>query len=295
VKRSPKKYLALALSLLMLGVWPVGCNSGGDTGLTGTIAISGSSALYPLARAAATQFKTDHADVAIIVSAGGSGTGLNNVLTGTVDIGNSDVYAAEKLTPEYAERLVDHKVCVVGIAVIVNAGVGATVTDLSTEQLQAIFSGSITNWSAVGGPNQAITIINRPTSSGTRALFVHWALAGQTNMEGDVSLQTDDSNALLSIVGTTPGAIGYLALSYLREASSNVSMVSINGVAATYSNIYNNSYQIWGFEHMYTLGQPNALTQSYLDFVVSPAMAEQTEALGYGLVSRLDPAAAGSH
>lgn len=282
-----KKAIAAALSLFLLAGLLTGC------GTSDSISMSGSSALYPLAVQARTQFQQDNPNTSINVNAGGSGTGLNNVLAGTVDIGNSDLYAEEKLSASDAAKLVDHKVCLIGVAVIVNADVGAAVKTLTTEQLEGIFNGQIANWSGVGGPDEAITVINRPSSSGTRALFTKWALGGQAGVEGDQSLQTDDSNTLLTTVGSTKGTIGYVALSYLVNPSG-VSKVQINGVDATYDNIYNGKYQVWGYEHMYTLGQPNAAVQAFLDFMVSPGMALEAGSMGYGDVSKLSADAAAS-
>ena len=263
-------------------------------GTSGSISMSGSSALYPLAQMAADQFKSLNPKISMNVAAGGSGTGLNNVLSKTVDIGNSDVYAAEKLTADDAKTLVDHKVCLIGVALIVNADVGATVKNLTKAQLKSIFIGDITNWKEVGGPNEQITVVNRPSSSGTRALFVKWALDGQKDVEGDMSLQTDDSNALLATVGNTKGTIGYLALSYLVNSNAKVSKIQIDGVDATYDNIYNNKYQVWGYEHMYTNGAPSGAVAMFLDYMTSSDIASKAEAVGYGAISKLNATAAGS-
>ncbi|MCL2492475.1 MAG: phosphate ABC transporter substrate-binding protein [Clostridiales bacterium] len=262
--------------------------------VSGSISASGSSALYPLVNIAANQFKAANPNVSMTIAAGGSGTGLNNVLAGTVDIGNSDVYAAEKLDAGDAAKLTDHKVCLIGVAVIVNADVAATVKTLTSDQLKAIFNGTTNNWKQVGGPDEQITIVNRPTSSGTRALFTKWALGGQSSVEGDTSLQTDDSNALLTTVGNTKGTIGYLALSYLNVASANIATVQIDGVDPTYENIYNDKYQVWGYEHMYTNGKPNAQTQAFLDYMMTPTMLTQAGTLGYGDPSKLNADAAKS-
>jgi len=263
-------------------------------GISGSVSMSGSSALYPLAGMAMDQFAAFNPNVSKNVAAGGSGTGLNNVLSGTVDIGNSDVYAEEKLKADDAATLVDHKVCLIGVSLIVNADVGVTVKNLTKDQLKGIFDGTITNWKEVGGPDEVIVVVNRPSSSGTRALFVKWALDGQSDVEGDMSLQTDDSNALLTTVGNTKGTIGYLALSYLTNSNPSIAKLQIDGVDATYDNIYNNKYQVWGYEHMYTKGNPSGAVALFLDYMTSSDIAAKAEGLGYGTISKLNAAAAGS-
>lgn len=304
-----KKLVAIALSLALFAAILSGCgssntdtnNTTGTSGaanstpaLTGSITMDGSSALLPLAQTAATQFKSKNPDLSITVNGGGSGTGLNDVLAGTVDIGNSDVYANEKLEAGDAGKLVDHKVALIGVAPIVNADVAAKVKSLSTDQLKSIFSGKTKNWSAVGGPSEPITIINRPTSSGTRALFQKWALGGQTSVEGSTALQTDDSNALLTTVASTKGSIGYVALSYLVNKNAQVKALQIDGVDATYDNIYNNTYQVWGYEHMYTNGAPKANAKAFLDYMVSSEMAATAQSSGYGVIASLNAEAAAS-
>lgn len=166
--------------------------------LSGTITAAGSSALKPLADDAAEYFNELHPDVSITIDAGGSGQGLQQVADGTVDIGNSDVTAEEKLDASMAEGLVDHQVCVITMAPIVNPDVAeAGVTDLTKDQLISIFTGETTNWSEVGGPDEDIVLITRPESSGTRATFEKYALDGNKEAS-NTSMETDDSGVLLA-------------------------------------------------------------------------------------------------
>ena len=182
-KQSLKKAAALAISVMcMAGVF-TGCgnnksntssgdNANTDAKLTGSITAAGSSALKPLVDDAADLFNEKHPDVNITIDAGGSGEGLKQVAEGTVNIGNSDVEAAEKLDASKASQLVDHKVCVVTMAPIVNKDVTAGgVKNLTKQQLTDIFTGKITNWKEVGGADESIVLITRPESSGTRATF----------------------------------------------------------------------------------------------------------------------------
>jgi phosphate transport system substrate-binding protein len=253
--------------------------------VTGTVTASGSSALLPLAKLAGDQFKAKNPDVSMTINGGGSGTGLKQVFDGTVTIGNSDVAAEEKLSPEQAKQLVDHKVAVVTMATVANKKIADTVKTLSKDQLKGIFTGQITNWSAVGGPDLAITLISRPATSGTRALFEKFALDGAKEATNK-SLETDDSGALIQTIADNEGAIGYVALSYLGK-SDKVAPIAIGGVAPTLENTYNGTYPVWGYEHMYTKGEAKDAAKAYLDFVVSDEFGKKIEEMGYGVTSKM--------
>ena len=253
--------------------------------VTGTVTASGSSALLPLAKLAGDQFKAKNPDVSMTINGGGSGTGLKQVFDGTVTIGNSDVAAEEKLSPEQAKQLVDHKVAVVTMATVANKKIADTVKTLSKDQLKGIFTGQITNWSAVGGPDLPITLISRPATSGTRALFEKFALDGAKEATNK-SLETDDSGALIQTIEDNEGAIGYVALSYLGK-SDKVAPIAIGGVAPTLENTYNGTYPVWGYEHMYTKGEAKDAAKAYLDFVVSDEFGKKIEEMGYGVTSKM--------
>ena len=261
------------------------------TTLSGTVTASGSSALLPLAQAAAEAFMKINANTSITVNGGGSGTGLKQVADGSVDIGNSDVTAEEKLDAGVAKDLVDHKVATVTMAPVVNKELG--VTNLTTEQLIDIFTGKTTNWSEVGGPDEDILLVTRPSSSGTRALFKQWALNGEEEASNE-ALETDDSGTLVQTISDNVGAIGYVALSYLVN-SDVVQSIAIDGVEPTLENTYNGTYKVWGYEHMYTKGEGRELSQSFIKYMMSDDFAGNIEAMGYGVASKMSDAAVKSH
>jgi len=231
--------------------------------LKGSLLATGSSALQPLVDQASKKFMEKHSGVTIQVQGGGSGTGLAQVSEGQADIGNSDVFAEEKLDAAKAAELVDHQVAVVAMAAVVNSDAG--VDNLTKQQLIDIFTGKTKNWSEVGGKDQAIQIVNRPSSSGTRATFEKYALGMKTeDLAG--SIQEDSSGTVKKIIGETPGAIGYLALSYLDDS---VTTVKYEGVEATEENVANGTYPVWAYEHMYTKGEPNEVAKAFLEFMAS--------------------------
>ena len=286
-----KKGVSLFLAAAMTAGLLTGCGSSStdssSSDLEGTITAAGSSALKPLVDEASQKFIEKNPNVSITVDAGGSGEGLKQVSEGTVTIGNSDVSAEEKLDADQAKELVDHQVCVVTMAPIVNKDVTeAGVKDLSTDQLIGIFTGQITNWKDVGGPDEDIVLVTRPSSSGTRATFEKYALNGNAEAENK-SMETDDSGVLLKNVSDTKGAIGYVALSYLVD-NKDVDAVSIDGVAPTLENTYNGTYKVWTMEHMYTKGKGSKADKAFIKYIMSDDFAKTCEKLGYGVSSKME-------
>ena len=278
---------ALLISVFAAGLALTGCgvNDAGESGPSGKVTVSGSSALLPLAKDAAQKFKAKNDQVSITLNAGGSGTGLKQVSEGSVDIGNSDVFAKEKLPEAKAAELVDHKVAVTVMAPVVSKEIGTNVKSLTKAQLQDIFTGKVTNWKDVGGPDEAVVLITRPSTSGTRALFTKYALDGKEELSNK-SMETDDSGTLVQTVSQTKGAIGYVALSYLMN-NNTVTPLAIDGVEPTLDNVYNGKYPVWGYEHMYTKGEATGAVKAFIDFIMSKDYSADIEKQGYGVASKM--------
>ena len=235
------------------------------TTASGTVTAAGSTALQPLVEAAAEEYASVQPDVTVTVQGGGSGQGISQIVEGTVQIGNSDVFAEEKLdNAEDAAKLTDNKVCVVGMGPVVNSDV--TVDNLTMEQLKGIFTGKITNWSEVGGADEEIVVINRAAGSGTRATFES-AVLGDEEAPADFTPQEQDSSgSAQKMVASTPGAISYLAFSYFDDS---VKALSVDDVEPTAENVESGDWKIWAYEHMYTAADADDATQAFIDYMLS--------------------------
>ncbi|MDB5068908.1 MAG: phosphate binding protein [Candidatus Eremiobacteraeota bacterium] len=259
-RKSARAALHLGVALATLGL--AACSSPSKTDSTGasgpgngTLTVAGSTAMLPLVKDASAAYQSEHPNVKISVSGGGSSTGINQVAAKAIDIGDSDITA-----PDHPE-LVDHRVAVVGFAIVTNPSAG--VKNLSKTQLRDIFAGKVTNWKDAGGADQKIVIVNRPRSSGTRAVFVKTVMG--TTPLSENGLVQDATGTAVSVVKQTPGTISYVALSGVT--GGGVTIVSVDGVAPSPETIATGKYPIWSYEHMFTNGEAKGDAAAFIDYV----------------------------
>lgn len=258
---------ALVASLGMFGCSSGSSSTDGGNGssseeLSGSITAVGSTALQPLVEAAAEQFMEENPGVTITVQGGGSGQGITQIVQGAVQIGNSDVFAEDKVeNASDVEKITDNQVCVVGMGPVVNPDCG--VTDISMEDLRGIFTGEITNWSQIGGADEDIVVINRQAGSGTRAVFEAAVMNGE---QTGTFQEQDSSGTVRQMVAETPGAISYLAFSYFDDS---IVALSVDGVEPTTENVESNEWVIWAYEHMYTAKDADEATQAFIDYMLN--------------------------
>jgi phosphate transport system substrate-binding protein len=251
------------------------CAAAGNTpqALSGRIHIVGSTALLPLAQKAAEAFRQKYPHVRMEVEGGGSAVGLQAVSNREAVIGTSDIYADPALYPD--PDLTDHLVCIIPFTMIVHPAVG--VRSLTRQQIIDSFStGAIRNWKQVGGSDQPIVPVVRPSTSGTRATFRKYVPGGRD--ENGTLLQSDSSQTVLQSVAHTPGAIGYLAVPVL---DSSVQQVAIDNQLPTVANSQAGRYPFWGFEHMYTLGQTEGPIDTFLNLMLTPQIQQLASHMGY--------------
>lgn len=279
------KLLGSAVAL-MLGVSLVagcgGTDQKADTSkaatVEGTVSASGSTALLPLLKPAQEEFHKKYEKVTVNIAGGGSFTGMNQVAEGSVQIGNSDV----NLPKEYQDKnLIDHKVVVMPFVFITNKDV--TVDDLTAQQTVDIMTGKVTNWKEVGGADQAITIIHRAKSSGSRATISEVVLKGAAFT--DKAVIQDSNGAVKAAIANTPGAIGYVDAPY---ADDSIKTLSFDGVKYAPQAVIDGKYPVYSYGHMYTKGEATGAVKAFIDYVMSAEFQDAyVEKTGYIPVTKM--------
>jgi phosphate transport system substrate-binding protein len=284
---------------------PGGSKSSAPMLPAGTLNIDGSTALAPLFQRAAGNVSANSANskVNFNITPNGSGTGLNDVEKGTVQIGMSDVFAQERATATTSfGDLVDYQVAVVPFTLVVSQDISSQVENLTTQQIKDIYAGTITNWSQVGGPNEPITVVVRTKTSGTRATFDKFILNDpkQVNDEPAGAQTADTTGELVTDISNSHGAIGYTGTSFVLDQTQAAKSfpICIDGYGATKDNINSGKYKFWNIEHAYTKGTPASagLTDAFLRYITSAQFQNADLAsLGFLKVNDLSKDAKATH
>jgi phosphate transport system substrate-binding protein len=226
----------------------------------------------------AEQFKAQHPGTTFDIAAEGSTTGIAAIIDGTAQIGMSSRRAKSSEIGAASAKGINMKPTIVaydGIAVIVNAG--NPVKSLSKKQVEQIFTGEVTDWSAVGGSGGKISIYTRNTSSGTYSDFKELAMKKRDYAAGSQKMAGNEQIA--SEVGKNPAGIGYVGMAYTK--ASGVKVAAIDGASPSIQSVQNHSYPYWRPTFYYTNGEPSGIAKSFLDFTLSSAGQKIVNQVGF--------------
>ena len=246
-------------------------STGANQEITGTVNTDGSTSMADVMAVLKETFKEVQPGINVNYTGSGSGSGITNVLNGSVDIGlSSRALKAE----EEEQGAVAHVVALDGVAVVVNPE--NTVADLTVEQIAQIFSGEITNWSQLGGADAEIAVFGRESGSGTRGAFEE--IVGVE----DACAYTNEYSSTGDMVGAVagnPNAIGYASLSAVDES---VTAVKVNGVTPSEATVKDGTYEIQRPFVMVTKegAELSEAAQAFLDYAASAEVAEYIAAAG---------------
>ena len=248
---------------------------------SGTLSMDGSQNLKPLIQQASSDYQQLCPGIAISLSGSSSRYALNALQQNRIDV------AALDLSARPQRALNDHPVAAMLYAIILSPDV--QIGALSSASIQDIYQGRITNWSEVGGPDEPITVFQRPGNDAVTAIFRAFVLNGASEHVKGIRLKQDWAQA----VAQTPGAISYVSLTEAQSAT--VDITGINGVLPALQTLSDGSYPFWSVEHLYTRGNGSAQFQAYLPFLVSEQEAPMFVQYGAVPVTMLSQSVLATH
>ena len=287
----------LIISFLLIGsVLFIGCKKKESEQKT-VISVKGSDTMVNLAQKWAEVYMQQNPNVSIQVTGGGSGTGIAALLNGTLDLANASREMKDDEFETAKQKGIDpvvYKVALDGIAVIVHPD--NKIDDLTLKQLSDIFSGKITNWKQLGGPDMMITLYGRENSSGTYEFFKDHVLGkDESGKQVDYSPTTQvlQGTAALGeavardVKGIGYGGVGYFALRkdvkilHIKRDDQSPAISPAENGQVNYNVIWNGDYSISRYLYCITNGKAEGELKSYIDFILSPEGQKLVESMEY--------------
>ena len=249
----------------------------------------GSDTIVNLALAWAEKYQSEHPEVRISVTGGGSGTGIAALINKTVDIANaSRQIKQEEIDQAQANGVnpVEHIIARDAIAVIINPE--NPVSQLTLQQISDIYSGKINNWQEVGGEDRPIVRLSRETNSGTHVYFLETVLRlGNSKDKTLFSMDTlllPSSEGIVAEARQNPNAIGYDGLGYVPKDLKMVAIAEEAGapyVLPSIQTVNDKTYPVARDLYMYTNGEATGIVKEYLDWILSDPAQQIVADLGF--------------
>src|SRR3981189_1135727 len=216
----------------------------------------------------AEQFKAQHPGTTFDIAAEGSTTGIAAIIDGTAQIGMSSRRAKPAEVAAASGKGVNMKPTIVaydGIAVIVNSA--NPIKGLTKKQVEQIFTGDVTDWSAVGGSGGKISVYTRNTSSGTYSDFKELAMKKRDYAPSSQKMAGNEQIA--SEVAKNPNGVGYVGLAYIK--AQGIKVVPIDGATPSKESVLAKSYPYARPTFYYTNGDPSGLAKEFVEFTLGDA------------------------
>jgi phosphate transport system substrate-binding protein len=247
------------------------------------ITVKGSDTMVILAQRWAERYMASHPNVAVQVTGGGSGTGISALINGTTDICNASrpmkPSERDKLKQRFGTRGVEIKAALDGLSVYVNDA--NPVAELNLDQIRSIYTGKITNWKEVGGPDQKIILYGRENNSGTYVYFKDNVLMGDDYTSTMQSMP--GTAAVVNAVARDKNGVGYGGAAYgkgIREIKVKKD-ASSPAYAPTQENIKSGLYPISRYLYMYVKNRPTGALKEYIDWTLGNEGQSIVTEVGY--------------
>lgn len=252
----------------------------------GSLSINGSFYLAPLLQQVGSDYQTFCPGLALTLGDQGCRAGLKALEKGQIDLAASD------LSAQTAQKLTDYPVAALLYALVVSPDV--QISGLSSQQLQAIYRGQITNWSQVGGPNEAISVLLHPSSDPLNSIFQTFVLNNTPVHLSDPKVNKQlTPTQLVQKVARTAGAITYVSLAVTGAAP--VHLLALNRVQPTLQNVLLGTYPFWSVEHLYAPAVTTAQALAYMQFFQATPEANRLAQAGALPLSALPADLLSSH
>jgi phosphate transport system substrate-binding protein len=257
--------LSILLLIFILAIAPGGASEV-------TVAVSGSSTVMPMAELAAEEFNMLQDDYNVNVKSGGSGVGIVDVAEGRSDIAMSsrEIKLEERQRYETPKvRFMEIPIGFDAICLVISPDVyNDGVTSLTTEEVRRIYSGDITNWEELGGPNTEIFAIGRRPGSGTRDTFNEIIMGSKEAETPAVSYDAGESSEVKFSTQRSRNAIGYMGYSFVMKGDTKV--IALDGVPPSIESIKSGAYPLARKLFFVTLGEPSPGAKAFIDYILSP-------------------------
>jgi len=248
----------------------------------GTVTVKGSDTMVVLGQRWAEEFMRKFPETTVQVTGGGSGTGISALINGTTDVCEASRTMKDTEKKQVAEKAgappVEIPVAKDGLSVYVHES--NPLTEISMADLKAIFTGKVSSWKDVGGPDAKIIAYSRENSSGTYVFFKEHVLDNADftpraqNMPGTA--------AVVNAVSKEKFAIGYGGAAY----SKGIKVLKIKkgttpAVAPTDVTIKDGSYPLSRPLFFYTRAKGTPEIKKFTDWVLSPEGQAIVVKVGY--------------
>jgi phosphate transport system substrate-binding protein len=234
----------------------------------------------PLVEACAEEFNKIQNEVRVSVTGGGAGVGIKNVAGGTADVAMASREVKPDEIASYGDSFREFLVAYDAIAIVVSQRIyDAGITDLSREEVRAIYSGDITNWKDLGGPDAGIYVAAREVGSGTRDTFNEMVLGSEKAETPGVTTSHGSNAEVKTAVTGSDKAIGYVGMNYVQGGAQRA--VAYEGVMPIAETIKDGSYPLSRALNLYTFGDPSPAAETFIDFVLSEEGQRIVEGAGF--------------
>jgi phosphate transport system substrate-binding protein len=237
----------------------------------GNLVIKGSTTVLPIAQKTAEAYMSQNPDVKISISGGGSGNGIKALIDGSTDVADSSRFIKGKeveLAVQNGRYPVPFAVAYDCIIPVVHPS--NTVSNLTLDQLKAIYKGEVKNWKDLGGPDRPIVVISRDTSSGTYEVWEEKVM--NKERVSPAALLQASNGAIVQAVSSNKNTVGYIGLGYVN---SSVKPTTVNSIKGSPETTLNGTFPISRALYMFTNGWPTGDTANFINFVMHPQKGQK--------------------